>query len=82
MQIWLLLPHSCRQLSFWRESNLFSWSRGAAHTALFLQGTVAEGRGELGLDYALTVKVADPKYPCGSSTVAIRLFSVAVGNEL
>ena len=36
-------------------------------------GTVVEGRRELGLDYALTVKVADPKYPRGSSAMAIRL---------
>lgn len=43
---------------------------------------MAEGRGELGLDYALTVKVVDPKHPHGSSAMAIRLFSVVLGNIL
>lgn len=49
MPIWLLLllPHTCRQLSFWRDTtNLFSWSRGAAHTALFLQGMGHNGGGK------------------------------------
>lgn len=43
---------------------------------------MAEGRGELGLDYALTVKIVDPKHTRGSSAMTIRLFSVVLGNIL
>lgn len=73
MLIWLLLPHTCRQLSFWRDStNLFSWSRGAAHTVLFLQGLGPNGGGK---------GRAMSNHKSSGSPISMWLFSVVFGKS-